>query len=157
MVAAGVGVPRADAQKVNARPGLSGVDQYLETVPGATGAERPGGGNGPDGTPAPAAEVNSRARRIVPAPTLRALARAGKDGEEVKRLAAANGPLPTRGTAASRPLTGSSLGDGSSDGPIRSVADTLTGSSGAGIVFPLGLALVTIVLAVAGLRRRRAS
>ena len=45
-----IGLPSAASAQTNAPPGNSAIDEYLETVPGATGNQRPrtpGAGGGP--------------------------------------------------------------------------------------------------------------
>src|SRR4051794_9577781 len=60
----------ASAQSTVAPPGNSGVDQYFEAVPGATGA-----------TPA-----QSGRKPVLPSATRRKLDAAGKDGAAVSRI-----------------------------------------------------------------------
>ena len=97
----------AAAQAVNAPPGLSGVDEYLETVPGAGGAERPGGGTA---KPLDDPEVAARARTAVPARTLRALRESGEDGERAAALAASGAPSSAESPSGSRSPGGQARG-----------------------------------------------
>jgi len=146
------------AQQVNAPPGLSGVDEYLETVPGAGGAERPGGGSGPDGAPAEG-EVEAKTDAAIPAETVRELGRRGEDGARVARLAATNAPVEPsrsgRGAEDRGAVKGQALRDEGGSSAAGAIPAVLTGSTGAGLVFPLTLVTLTLVLAVAAVRRRR--
>lgn len=145
----------ASAQTVNAPPGLSGVDEYLETVPGAEGAERPGAGQDPADGRAPAEEVDARAETVLSAATRRELERAGADGQAVRRLAATNSPRESSSAANAQEVSGLRLEGGDKRGTAGAVASVLTGSAGAGLVLPLGLALATLALAMGALARRR--
>ncbi len=152
------------AQQVNAPPGLSGVDEYLETVPGAGGAERPGGGGGENGAPAEG-EVEAKTEAAIPADTVRELQRRGEDGARVARLAATNAPVDPsaagaggvtgRGDIGRGAVKGQALRDDGGSSAAGAIPAVLTGSTGAGLVFPLALVTLTLVLAVAAVRRRR--
>jgi hypothetical protein len=146
LFACGLAVVPADAQTVNAPPGLSGVDEYLETVPGATGPERPKRESLDD------PKVAAEAREVIAPKTLRALRRAGKDGRRAAELAAAGAPTKK---AARKPVF--RLGDPPSSGAADGVADVLGGGAGAGWIFPAGLVAITVLLAIVGLRRRHAA
>ncbi|WP_372791816.1 hypothetical protein [Paraconexibacter sp.] len=142
----------APAQGVIAPPGLSGVDEYLETVPSADGPREPGGGK-PGGGSLQDAEVAARADRIVGAANVAALKREGRDGERAAALAATGAPAtPADGGRSFVAPRGSD--DGRS--AVGQVATAVTGVAGAGAVLPVGLLLVTLLLAAAALRRRRA-
>lgn len=142
VLAVGIGaLPTASAQTVNAPPGASGIDEYLETVPGAKGPERPARESLDD------PKLAAKARRVLGAKALRDLKRAGKDGRRAAELAAAG--ARDEGTRVR-------LGDPpSSSGATGGIVDVLTGGAGAGWVLPAGLIAITIVLAAAGLWRRR--
>lgn len=148
--------PAAQAQQVNAPPGLSGVDEYLETVPGAGGAERPGGGTGPNGDPAPG-EIEAKTGTAIPADTVRELRAAGEDGERVARLAATNAPVDPTGRPASGAVRGETLRDEGGTSAAGAITAVLTGSAGAGVILPLSLAVLTLALGAAALRRRHAA
>jgi hypothetical protein len=138
----------AAAQRTKAPPGLSGVDEYLETIPTASGPSA-GGGGGSARTPA--ATGASPSAPLLTARTVRALKRGGgKDGEAVARFAAQSAPQrPGHGAPAARSPRGTS------SSVARQLGAALGGSGGAGWVFPLGLAASVLVL-VAMARRRRA-
>jgi hypothetical protein len=141
----------AQTQKTNAPPGNSAIDEYLETVPAASGNSRPrppasGGGSSSSLTAA------ERAR----------LEKAGPDG---KTLAdAIEATSPDRGTGpgagSGSPSAGSvSAGEGRS--PISQVFDVAAGRDGGG---GMGMLLPAILLAsllgfitLAVMRRRSAS
>lgn len=147
----------ASAQQVNAPPGLSGVDEYLETVPGAGGAEVPGGGSGEGGRPAEG-EVEAKTQAAIPVAVVRELRKQGKDGERVARLAATNAPVAGGGAAgaeATGAVKGESLKDDGGTSAAGAIAAVLTGSTGAGVAFPLFLATLTLALGAAALRRRQ--
>lgn len=147
----------AQAQQINAPPGLSGVDEYLETVPGASGAERPGGGSGAGGGPAPG-EVEAKTDAALPAETVRELRRAGKDGEQVARLAATNAPVdPASGPADAAAVRGAALTDDGSSSAAGAISAVLSGATGAGAIFPISLLALTLALVAAAVRRRQLS
>ncbi len=157
---AGGPVASSSAQQVNAPPGLSGVDEYLETVPGAGGAERPGGGNGPHGGPGRPATPGQSADRlesVLPAKSREALGKAGKDGEAVKRLVAANAPRDGKSADAGGDRLSRAPGSGGAVGAAGSAGAVLSGGTGAGLLFPLALIALTVALAIAGWRRRRSA
>jgi hypothetical protein len=149
--------PAASAQTTNAPPGNSGVDQYLETVPEASGNRAPG----------------KRDSSPLSARTEAQLKQAGAQGEAVSKLVATTGT-----TGGRRSGSGSKSGDkakagkGNSASPRRSTsrpstsvpgtvaAPTLggSGSGGMGILLPVLLVLSTAAaVAVAVFRRRRQS
>jgi len=139
---AGPAAASAQAPPTNAPPGNSAIDEYLETVPGATGDQvprRPGAGGKPVLTPA------QRKR-------LEAL---GPDGKALADAVDATAP------PAAKPARKIDLDDVKGRSPITAVFEAATGSDGGegmGIVLPiilLGSLLGTIALVV--LRRRSAS
>lgn len=127
----------AGAQQNNAPPGNSGVDEYLETVPGASG-NRPTTRDS-DGSPLPA---GARAK----------LQRQGSDGDAAAQLA-------ERGGADSKRSVPQSLSDPTdNEGIIASLGRATTGSDdGMGIWLPILLILSAAgALAAVLWRRRRA-
>jgi len=154
----------ASAQKQIAPPGNGGVDEYLETVPGA-------GGNRP-------VDPNGRPNRGGLTPSARRkLAALGKDGRAAAALAVASAPArDARSTAPGGARSsqdggsdaGSSRGRGSATGtaaPGRSAADK-GGSALATALRPLLeggllplllLAVLAGAIALAVLKRRRPS
>lgn len=141
----------AGAQATNAPPGLSGVDEYLETVPSAGGAQTPGGGK-PGGGSLDDPEVAAQADRVVGAEAVAKLKRQGADGARAAALAATGAPPQATVGGASTSVTLGDTGDASTVGQILTV---LTGGAGAGAVLPLSLLPMTVLLAAAAVRRRR--
>lgn len=137
----------ASAQEVNAPPGNAGIDEYLESVPQASGNRS----SYLKGTPLPA---EARAK----------LEQQGADGAAVAQLAEATGPKtppPSRAGSRRPGASGASGSDqalrGSGGGSIvESVAQTAAGSSnGMGPALPIILALAAGLGAGALLTRRR--
>lgn len=134
----------AQTAQTNAPPGNSAIDEYLETVPGATGNERPSTGAGSTTSVLTAAQ---RAR----------LDRLGPDGRTL--AAAVDATAPPRAalhpsTAEPPAVTGRS--------PLAEVLDAATGSGGdgggMGAVLPaILLASLLGVIALVVLRRRSVS
>jgi hypothetical protein len=138
-----------------APPGVSGVSQYYETVPGSScdhPSSGPGSGSGTGGS--------------LPSGTSKQLSKSGAVGAAVKKLVVSSGTTGTKATGSgARSSSGgsgtSNVGtaiNGSGRGPLSAVLHPiLTGSSsgGLGVLLPilLGAALV-LVLFVTLLRRR---
>ena len=132
---------QAQAPQTNAPPGNSAVDEYLETVPGASGNQRPRSpAQGGSGVLTPA----ERAR----------LERLGADG---KTLADA-----VEATAPAKPAAGDKLDlDGTGGSPARELLDAVAGDDGGGggmgLVLP-GIMVAALLAAIMFvLLRRRAS
>jgi hypothetical protein len=134
----------AQTPQTNAPPGNSAIDEYLETVPGATGNQRPrtpGTGDGAGSVLSPA----ERARRETLGPAGKALADA----------------VDATAPPAAKP--GEKIDSGSVEGrsPFSAVLEAVTGSDGGGgmgIVLPLILlASLLGVIALVLLRRRSVS
>lgn len=138
-------------QTTNAPPGLSGVDEYLETVPSAGGAQTPGGGK-PGGGSLTDPEVAVQADRVIGAAAVRRLKRQGVDGERAAALAATGAPPAATIGGATTSVT---LGQTDGTSTVGQIVSVLTGGAGAGAALPLGLLLITALLAAASLRRRR--
>ena len=131
-------VPAA-AQQVNAPPGNAGVDEYLETVPGA-------GGNRPTN--------RDTGRAPLPAPARRALERQGTDGQAAADLAERTGPAPTQRDKQPAPAAQPPGGDrGGALGALGRAADG--SDEGMGLVLPILLALSAAAALAALLVRRR--
>lgn len=132
----------AQEPRTNAPPGNSAIDEYLETVPGATGnaVPRPPGAGGASATLSPA----ERAR----------LERLGPDG---KALADAVDSTSPAGAAPKprRPTPATAQGRS----PVREVLDVATGDdggSGMGMVLP-AILLFSLVGAIVLVVMRRGS
>jgi hypothetical protein len=130
--------------KTNAPAGNSAIDEYLETVPGATGNQRPSAGGGPGSGGLTAAQ---RAR----------LERLGPDGKTlanaVDSTSSARATLH-KGTATPSTAQGRS--------PLGEVLDAATGQSGDGGgmgAFLPGILLASLlgIIALVVLRRRSVS
>jgi hypothetical protein len=136
----------AQSAQTNAPPGNSAIDEYLETVPGATGNQRPSAGGGAAGGGGGLSDAQ-RAR----------LDRLGPDGRTLAAAVDATSPARAtlkKGTATPAAVQGRS--------PLGEVLDAATGSSsdggGMGFVLPailLGSLLGVIALVV--IRRRSVS
>ena len=138
----------AQAAQTNAPPGNSAIDEYLETVPGATGnrSTRPpasGGGGSPSRTLTPAQRAE--------------LERLGADGKALAEVVEATSPA--RPTTTRKRETEPPTPQGRS--PLSEALDVATGQDGGGgmgVLLPA--ILVASLLAAIGLvalRRRSAS
>ena len=117
----------AETAQTNAPPGNSAIDEYLETVPGATGNRRPSTGAASTTSALTAAQ---RAR----------LERLGPDGKTL--AAAVDATAPPRATLHPSTAEPSAVRGRS---PLAEVLDAATGSSAAG--GGMGAALPAILLA----------
>jgi hypothetical protein len=144
----------APAQETNAPPGNSGIDEYLETVPSASG-NRPTGrivGGQPAG-------------RGTPERAARALRGRGRDGQALERLVRETAPPQARREGARGRRTGAAEPAGAGgDSPLRSVVRAVTGDDGGGgmgaalpAILLGALAAATGVVALRLVRRRSAS
>ena len=134
-------VPSAQADRVTAPPGNSGVDQYFETVPSATG-NRPPGASGSANHAGPGVSARTQSR----------LARLGKDGRAAAALAQQTAPGPL---ARSHPPTSSGAGGGS---PFDAILHAVGGDQSGGMGFLLPAILIGSALLGGGfamLRRRQ--
>ena len=133
----------AQAPQTNAPPGNSAVDEYLETVPGASGNARPRAPT-PSGAAGSALTAAERAR----------LERLGPDG---KTLAdAVEATAPAKRAAASDKLDL----DGGGGSPARELLDAVAGDDGGGgmgLVLPAILIAALLAAITLVLLRRRAS
>jgi len=131
----------AKAAQTNAPPGNSAIDEYLETVPGASGNQRPR-------SPGKAGAGSA----LTPAQRAR-LERLGADG---KALAAAVDSTSSGRSSKKQHAPPS----GGSRSPLGKVADTLSGNdggSGMGIVLPAILIAALLAAILVVLLRRRAT
>lgn len=136
----------AGAQRpTNSAPGNSALDQYSESVPGASGDKRPGRAGG----------------RLTPTGR-RGLERRGRDGRALAEIIDATAESERgsdRVTSKSkRRATALVAAEGRS--PLRVAAATATGageSGGLGILLPLLLGAITLVILATVILRRRAA
>ena len=131
--------PALAQDKTVAPPGNSGVDEYLEVVPGAGGDTPASGakGGGSETSTSPSAALGSK--------TATRLEQLGADGKKAAELAAAGAPTD-RATARKR-AKGDVLGDGAQEGKsiagdgggrVGTIATALSGEGGGmGLLFPL--------------------
>lgn len=132
-----------------APPGVSGVSQYLETIPTAKGNRPslsvvPSGGNGPG---------SSSGSSALSASTRRALDRQGSAGRQAAALADATAPAH-----ASHAPNGSGISSGAATAPAAAVLKAVTGSAahgGLGPLLPVLLALIVLASGALAIRRRR--
>ena len=153
--------PAIAQDEVIAPPGNSGVEEYLEVVPGAGGDKpaNPSSGGGAAPRPAPAGRARRGQRR-------RRWKRSAPTGRP-RPTAAASGSTTDRKTARERgkggvlgdSATGKSITAQSSGDRVTGVARALGGDGGGmGLLFPilLGATLSLAVVVALGRRRRRA-
>ncbi len=147
LVALFVACPAA-AQQTNAPPGNSAVDEYLETVPSATGSSRPR-------TPGSGGTSNGG----LTAAQRTQLERRGPDG---KALAdAIDATSPDRSTGAGSTSSTGSVSSAEGRSPISEVFDVAAGrdgGAGMGVLLPaILLASLLGFVALVVMRRRSAS
>jgi len=135
----------AQAQQTNAPAGNSAIDEYLETVPGASG-------NKPPQAPKKGGGALTAAQRA-------ALARRGADGRALADAVDATASAPSKPSSTGKPEA--VIPDSSGRSPASEILGTVSGSDGGG---GMGIALPAILvgallaaLAVVLLRRRSAS
>jgi hypothetical protein len=132
----------AQAPTTNAPPGNSAIDEYLETVPGATGDQRPR---------APGA--GSAAGALTPAQRAR-LDRLGADGKAL--VGVVDATAPARTSTRQRPTAPADAHARSPLGAVIAAGAGRDGGAGMGIVLPaILLASLLAVVAVVVARRRR--
>jgi hypothetical protein len=142
----------AQTPQTSAPPGNSAIDEYLETVPGATGSQRPR---------TPAAGGGAGKATLTPAQRAR-LERLGPDGKVLADAVDATAPAPTpaagagAGATARKPAPEALTAQGRS--PFSEVLDAATGRDGGGMgaLLPVIL-LVTLLGAIAIVIARRRS
>jgi hypothetical protein len=157
-----------------APPGVSGISQYVETLPGLScslPSPRPGHGaashrRGIAGRPAvtqPPPSGNGRSGHAqggsLPPATAQQLSRQGTAGQAVQRLVAQTGTAPRHHArrasgAASELATVPAAGRGAIGGLLHPL---LSGSArgGTGALLPLFLGAALVVMVALGMRRRR--
>ena len=138
------GAATAQTPQTNAPPGNSAIDEYLETVPGATGNQRPRQPGSEGGAVLSPAE---RAR----------LEKLGPDGKALADAVDATAPAPVN----AKPGTTVDTGKVEGRSPIAAVIDAAVGGDGgAGMGFMLPVILLASLLGVIALvvlRRRSVS
>jgi hypothetical protein len=139
LVCAVVLAPSAGAREVNAPPGNSGVDEYLETVPG-------GGGSQPTNRDPGRSQLSPAARKKLDA--------RGADGRAAAELAERVDPASTGQATQPIPARVLPRGDGGG-GVLGALGSALSGGDdGSGIWLPILLVLATAAAVVVALRRR---
>ena len=140
----------AQAPQRNAPAGNAGIEEYLETIPGATGnrpSRPPGGDGGASNTPALTAAQRARLERLGPN---------GKALADVVDATSPAGATPRKKTPATKAAP--STGQGRS--PLSGVLDAAAGRDGGGMGALLPGILAATALGVGGLvfmRRRSIS
>jgi hypothetical protein len=151
----------AQETQVVAPPGNSGVQEYLEVVPGADG-DRPAAPGGDQAAPASdeAGRTSPAPREVLGLRTARALSRLGPDGRDAAAVAAAGVPSDADAVKPGRAKTTSRSGSLTSEaerGGTEAVVGALSGNGGGmGLAFPL-LLLAALATALALLAGRRAA
>jgi hypothetical protein len=128
--------------KTNAPPGNSAIDQYLETVPGASGNHPAAGAGGGGGAGVLTAAQRARLDKL------------GPDGKALSAIVESTSPAKARATAGTaRPPAA----DGRS--PLSEVLGAATGSDGGGGMGPLlpAILIASLLGAVALVVMRRRS
>jgi hypothetical protein len=137
----------ANAPQTNAPPGNSAIDEYLETVPGATGNTRP------------RPSQNGAASGVLSAAQRKRLDRLGPDGRTLADAVEATAPV-TKPTSA-QPKPKPQLGEAAGRSPTRELLDAVGGDDGGGgmgVVLPaILIAALLAAIAVVLLRRRTSS
>lgn len=134
------------APKTNAPPGNSAIDEYLETVPGASGNRRPA----PPGQSGGAAALTAAQRAR--------LERLGPDGKTLADAVDATSPAAAaaKKTAPREPVAL----EGAGRSPARELLDAVGGSDGGGgmgLVLPAILIAALLAAITLVVLRRRAS
>jgi hypothetical protein len=141
-------VSAAQAPQTNAPPGNSGIDEYLETVPGAGGNKRP----------RPPGQRKRRGTDALTAAQRARLERLGPDGKALADAVEATADTPAPASRRKNEIA-ASRSEGRS--PLTEVLSTVSGSdggSGMGVVLPaLLIAALLAALLLVLLRRRAAS
>lgn len=135
----------ARAQQTLAPPGNAGAEQYLETVPGASGNQtvKPGGSK-PNGS-------------LLPSRVRTQLESRGTDGKQLEALVNATAPSPKQ-SAANQPSSGAPPARAQGPSAIDSVKRSLTeggDSEGMGLLLPGLLVASTLLLGAVALQRHR--
>jgi hypothetical protein len=131
----------AQAPSTNAPPGNSAIDEYLETVPAATGNQRPRPPGG--GSTSGALTPTQRAR----------LERLGPDGKALVGVVDATSPART--STRKRPTAPGATHGRSPLGGVIAAAAGHDGGAGMGVVLPaILLASLLAIVAIVVVRRR---
>lgn len=130
----------SQAPQTNAPPGNSAIDEYLETVPGATGnrPSRPAGGD--------RATTADGGRPVTLAPAeLARLKRLGPDGKAVADVVDATAPesAAPKASGGAAPAQPPTAGDGGGRSTLSAVFSAVAGQDGGG---GMGMALPAILL-----------
>jgi hypothetical protein len=149
LVALALAVPalaHGQAPQTNAPPGNSAVDEYLETVPGATGNTRPR---------APAQAGAGAGTGVLSAAERARLERLGPDGKTLADAVEATAPATKKSTS-----TKADDVESAGRSPARELLDAVGGNDGGGgmgLVLP-GILIAALLAAITlVLLRRRAS
>jgi len=143
-------VAAGQGSKTNAPPGNSAIDEYLETVPGASG-------NGVVRPPAAGGGTLTAAERGR-------LEQLGTDGRTLARIVESTSPPPASGTTSPapknhRPAAGVvRLPDPKGHAPLGAVLGVAEGDGGMGLLLPaILLASLLAIIGLVLLRRRSSS
>ena len=137
--------------------GNSGANEYIETLPNASGQGRAEVRTRSSNHPS-SSGTSSAGSGVLPARVASSLARHGHDGRAAARFARASGPAGARhrDLAASVSRGGPNPPAGSS--PVSSILGSLTGldgGGGLGAALPIMLVLIAVWIAGLAIRRRR--
>lgn len=133
----------AQSPSTNAPPGNSAIDEYLETVPGATGNQ----------TPRRSSDGSESGRAALTRAQRERLERAGPDGEALANLVETTSPA-AKSPQSDGPATAPEAGR-SPAGEVVGAATGQGGGGGMGFVLPaILLASLLAAIAVIVMRRR---
>jgi hypothetical protein len=132
----------------NAPPGNSGVDEYLEAIPDATGNR-----------PAQHITRSGSTTHALPQAVAQKLDALGADGRAVAGFVAATAPKRVSSSAPSEPSatsggTQDALPSGGAPAIGRAAADTVDGGGGLGLLLPIALGGILVAAVAARLVRR---
>jgi hypothetical protein len=138
--------------------GNSGANEYIETLPGASGQGRAEVRPPSSTHPSSSGTSTVGSSPVLPTPVASSLARRGRDGRAAATFARATGPSGARhrDLPVSVSLGGPKPPAGSS--PVSTVLGSLTGLSGGGglgAALPVMLVLIAVWIAGLVIRRRR--
>jgi hypothetical protein len=158
LACAGAAPARAQEDQVVAPPGNSGVEEYLEIVPGSRGDRPAGGGGQAESMSGDVAGAQATPRAVLGEETTRALRRLGPDGRRAAEVAAASAPQVASDNGGDKQAAsdgGFSAAADDGGGRAEAVAGALAGDGGGiGMAFPL-LLLGALVAALGLLAVRR--
>ncbi len=133
--------------------GNSGANQYIETLPNASGQGRDLVRTGPAGSGSA-----SSGSPVLPARVTASLTRRGHDGRAAARFARATGPAGGRHRNSTASVSPGGPNPPSGSSPVSSVLSSLIGLSGGGglgAALPIMLVLIAVWIAGLAIRRRR--